>query len=140
VNFLFGVGFFLVVEQRSEESDFIPTNNCLVGKKSSLHSSRIQENESLHYKKNSLTKPFGNLFNTKDQGRRWQLDYLQPLQVLVIHAEVASLMNPNRGTFCKMDKFNDAIQTPIAKLEPPPCQITFCLCFIIYIWGWQLLL
>jgi hypothetical protein len=46
------------VEQRREESDFIPANNCVVGKKSSLHFSRIHENQSLHYKKNSLTKPF----------------------------------------------------------------------------------
>jgi hypothetical protein len=83
----------LVVEQRSEESDVIPTNNCVVGKKSSLYSSRKHENQSLHYKKNRLTKPFGNLFNTKDWGRRWQLDYLQPLQVLVINAKVASLIS-----------------------------------------------
>jgi hypothetical protein len=63
---------------------------------------------------------FWNLFNNKDQGRRWQLDYLQPLQVLVIHAEVCkSYFNPNRGTFCKMDKFNDAIKTLLQTWTTP---------------------
>jgi hypothetical protein len=30
-----------------------------------------------------------------------------------------SYFNPNRGTFCKMDKFNDAIKTPNANLNHP---------------------
>jgi hypothetical protein len=82
----------LVGEQRSkEESDFTPTNNCVVGKKSSLHSSRIHENESLHYKKNSLTKPFEIYLTPKirDGGGKWiicrlyrSLWFTQRLQVL----------------------------------------------------------
>ncbi len=77
----------LVVEQTSEESDFIPTNNCVVAKKSSLDSSRIHEN----------------------------------------HFITRKTVWPN------LLKFNDAIKTPIANLNHPPCQLTFCLCFIIYI-------
>jgi hypothetical protein len=36
-----------------------------------------------------------------------------------------SHINPNRGTFCKMDKFNDAIKTPIANLNHPLARSRF---------------
>ncbi len=65
---------------------------------------------------------FWNLFNTRDQGRdgggNWIICSLYR-SLWSIQRGCNSYINPNIGTFWKMDKFNNAINTPIANLNHP---------------------